>query len=72
MTLREQLDCARRELALRKSVYPKWVRENRMTPTKAAHEIAAMEAIHATLEKVLMLDEVGIAWAIEAGRTTPA
>lgn len=72
MTLRDQLASAKRELALRRSTYPRWVRENRMPREKADREIEAMAAIVATLQRCIDLDDVGIAWAIEAGRTTPA
>lgn len=38
--------CARRELAMRKNVYPKWVASGRMKQDAADKEIAAMQAIH--------------------------
>ena len=50
--LYEQILCARRELALRKKVYGKWVESRKMTMEKASHEIAAMEAIIQTLEQI--------------------
>ena len=56
--LTRQVACAKRELALRKNVYPKWI-GTRMTKAKADEEIATMEAIVATLEKCQMLKEVG-------------
>lgn len=65
MTLPDQLSAARRELALRRRVYPNWIRANRMSTEKAKHEIEAMEAIVQTLEKVTMLDEAGLAWISE-------
>lgn len=65
MTLRDQLDCARRELAMRRNVYPKWVSSGKMTPAKADHELRAMEAIAATLERVMELNEAGLAWIAE-------
>lgn len=65
MTLREQLDAARRELALRRSAYPKWVTAGKMTREKADHEIAAMTDIVTTLQKCLDLDEAGLAWITE-------
>lgn len=49
-TLDEQIACARRELALREQVYPKWVIGGRMTQKEADNEIARMSAIVATLE----------------------
>ena len=56
-TLEEQLGAARRELALRRSAYPKWVRDGRMTQARADHETQCMEAIVATLEKLRHLEE---------------
>jgi hypothetical protein len=40
-----------------------------MSSERAAHEIAGMTAIVATIEKVSILDEVGLAWVIEAERS---
>ena len=39
--------CAERELAMRKAVYPKRVREGKMNPDAAAWETAVMAAIAA-------------------------
>ena len=52
MTVEEQIDAARRELRMRRRVYPRLVTDGRMTQKKADHEIAAMEAIVATLESL--------------------
>lgn len=49
-TLDEQIACVRREIALRKSFYPKRVAMNRLTPAQAEHETQCMEAVLATLE----------------------
>lgn len=49
-SLDDQLACLRRELALRRNVYPKWIESRRMTPDKAAHEIECMEAAIKTIE----------------------
>jgi hypothetical protein len=46
ITFDDMITCVRRELALRKRVYPKWVVEERMSQAKAQHEIAVMQAIH--------------------------
>ena len=60
-TLSDQLTCAKRELALRNRCYPKWLSEGRgkLDANGVRHEIECMEAIVATLEKMLLLDEVG-------------
>lgn len=34
-----------RELATRKAVYPKWIRENKITQKVADHRIACLEAL---------------------------
>jgi hypothetical protein len=43
ITTADKLACAKRELAMRKSAYPRWVGLNKMSAGKAAHEIACME-----------------------------
>lgn len=45
ITNADKLACAERELKLRKHVYENRVLTGRMSAGKAAHEIAAMEAI---------------------------
>jgi hypothetical protein len=58
--LKDQLKCARRELAMRRRSFPKWVATGQMTADQAKHETDAMEAITETLEKQVMLEEVSI------------
>lgn len=48
--LERQIACAKRELALRGSVYPGLVERHKMAPAAAADEMAAMAAIVANLE----------------------
>ena len=52
VTISEQLACAKREVGMRKRVYPRRVEAGRMTQAKADAETAAMEAIVATLEQL--------------------
>jgi hypothetical protein len=54
-SIKEQLECARREFALRQRVYPKWVTANKMKKEQAEHEMHCMAAIIHTLEN---LDEL--------------
>ena len=49
-TLDAQIKCAKRELAMRRNFYPKWVQSGRMKPEEADHEINCMAAIVRTLE----------------------
>jgi hypothetical protein len=44
-TAEEKLACAKRELALRNRVYPRWVANKRMSQAKAADEIRLMAEI---------------------------
>jgi hypothetical protein len=44
-TAEEKARCAAREIAMRRRVYPAWVRSERMTQSEADHEIACMEEI---------------------------
>ena len=50
--LAEQLTCVAREIAMRERVYPRWVESGRMTQKKAEFELAAMRAVHRTLQKL--------------------
>lgn len=53
ISLEKQIACAKRELALRRNVYPNRVRHGVMNPNRADEEIAAMAAILANLENQL-------------------
>lgn len=52
ITLDEQLACLRREIAMRKSVYPKWVTLGKMTEEKADREIEVMQSVLDLLIKI--------------------
>ena len=52
ISLQTQLECAKREVAMRRRVYPRWVEADRMTQVKSAQEISAMEAIVETLARL--------------------
>jgi hypothetical protein len=41
----EKLTAIKRELKLRRRVYPRWIADGKMTPEKAAFEISVFEAI---------------------------
>ena len=53
-TTTEQIACIRRELNLRRNVFPRRVEAGRMTSETAAREIAAMEDI---LDRLRLTDE---------------
>lgn len=50
VTLADQIACVKRELAMRRGVYPRWIAAGRLKQEKAAAEIAAMEAVLVTIE----------------------
>ena len=54
----QQLKCAQRELAKRQSVYPRLIRENKLSEDKAALEIDGMASIIKTLQTQVWLEEV--------------
>lgn len=49
VSIDDQIKCVRRELAMRKTVYPKWTASGKMKPEAAERELAAMQAVHDTL-----------------------
>lgn len=60
VTIDQQIACLRREIAMRKNVYPKWVANGRLKQPAATAEIEAMQAAHDSL------------MAIKEGRLVPA
>ncbi len=51
-TIDEQIAAVKRELSMRRRVYPRWVAQHKMTREDAAKQIALMESVLATLEAV--------------------
>lgn len=47
--MRKQIECVRREIALRRSAYPRWVKNGRMTESEALDELGCMEQVERTL-----------------------
>jgi hypothetical protein len=58
ITTADKLACAKRELALRQNVYPRWVEQKRMSGDRAAREIALMQAIVRDYEDALIEEAV--------------
>ncbi len=52
MTIQQQIDCVKREIAMREEAYSRWVFSGKMKAAKADHEIAAMKAVLATLQSL--------------------
>lgn len=51
--LERQIACVRREVGMRRHVYPRWVATSKMSQDDADRQIATMEAVQATLERLL-------------------
>ena len=51
-TIDEQIACVRRELSMRRNVYPKWVAADRIPKFQAEHEINCMNAVLRSLIKL--------------------
>ena len=58
-SLIEQTAAVRREIALRKRCYPKWLAEQRYgwTADKVRHEIECMESVLETLQRLPQLEQ---------------
>lgn len=69
-TFQEQLACAKRELALRRNTYPKWVETNRMKQEKMDHEIECMDEICKTIERRIELEEISGQMKMDFKKTT--
>jgi hypothetical protein len=48
----DQIACVEREIAMRRRAYPRWIADRRMSQAKAQHELDAMCAVLATLQRV--------------------
>lgn len=48
-----QLREVEREVALRRRVYPRWITEGRLTREAATRQVETMEAVAATLRRLL-------------------
>lgn len=53
VSLQDMLGCARRELGMRKKVYPRLVHTGKMTADEASGEQRVMEAIVAHFERLM-------------------
>jgi hypothetical protein len=79
VTLEQQVAAVAREIAMRRNVYPRWVAAGKMEQAEAEHQVAAMNAVIATLKdyqamqpKVLALSSVCLALAQRLGMEQPA
>ena len=52
ITLDEQIAEAQRELALRRKLYPAWVKSGKLDAGEAYHQLQAMQAIVRTLQRL--------------------
>lgn len=59
IAIADQIRCVERELKMRRRAYPRWVTQGRMSQDMADAEIAAMEAVLATLQGLVPQDAQG-------------
>ena len=50
ISIHQQIKCVEREIVKRRSFYPRWVNEGKMSQDAANREIAAMEAVLVSLK----------------------
>lgn len=70
--LEAQIRCVRRELALRRNAYPRWVENGRMKEAEAAREIETMAAVLDTLEALMRAVELVADKGLVEGSGHPA
>ena len=51
----DQIDCVKREIAMRERVYPNWVDRRRMSQEQAERELTRMRAVLQTLEALKLM-----------------
>ena len=56
--LQEQLAEVRREIALRERVYPRWISQGKLEPTKAQRKLATLRAVADTLARLAKAEEL--------------
>jgi hypothetical protein len=52
VTIERQIAAVRDEISKRKRLYPRWVKDGRMTQAEADDRIACMQAVRETLERL--------------------
>jgi len=51
-TIDDQIACVLREIRMRERVYPRWIAAGKLSAEKSATELACMNAVLATLQRV--------------------
>jgi hypothetical protein len=57
VTIDEQLACVERELGFRRKLYPRWVRDGKLTQAGADEELVRMDAVLLTLRRVQTMQD---------------
>ncbi len=70
ISLDDQIKCVGREIGVRKNVYPQMIAREKKGQAECDREIAAMEAVYATL-KWLKANEATVRAAVEPTKATP-
>lgn len=56
-TNKEKLGCMERELTLRRAMYPRWVKQGKMSVAQCVHQIRCMEAVVEDYRNLVSQDE---------------
>lgn len=66
-TLKQQIDCVKREIAMREKLYPDWVQAKRLKPEKAEYELNCMKAVLESLTSEASLEKETAKYLEEQG-----
>jgi hypothetical protein len=55
MKIEEEIQCVEREISMRKALYPRWVKAEKMSQAKMDHEIETMEDVLQRLKDIRAL-----------------
>lgn len=68
ITIDEQIACVQRERDMRMRLYPRWVRDGKLTQAAADEELCRLDAVLATLEAVRVGQDAKVPDAVDIRR----
>ncbi len=66
-TLKQQIGCLQREIALRERLYPRWVESKKLKPESAEFELQCMKSIAERLKSESALEHDALKYMEEQG-----
>lgn len=70
-TLKQQINCIQREIALREKLYPDWVKQNKLKAETAEYELSCLRAVIETLKGAYALGQEILTYFEEAQDNQP-